>query len=285
MAEALDLDYLLSEVVTLPSLPTTVANITQLVNDPNSTLAQVGKSISADPAIALKTLRLVNSAYYGLREQVTSVDHAVVLLGMKVVQNLVLTAAVFDTFSTGEESLLRHSVATAAAMRVLAETDAASNVQFDDPAEAFTYGLLHDVGKLILQQHLPEQYAAVSKAVADGNTSWAEAEIEVLGFDHGTVGARLAQHWKLAPELCDAIAGHHNLGQCEDEGNRGMAALLAIADYISYEAGFAATNSVPVKLDDSVWAEAGVTSDSLLDVMAEFFDALPDIEDLVQLAA
>jgi HD-like signal output (HDOD) protein len=262
LAEALDLDYLLAEVVTLPSLPTTVANITRLVNDSNSTLAQVAKAISADPAIALKTLRLVNSAYYGLREQVTSVDHAVVLLGMKVVQNLVLTAAVFDTFSAGDESLLRHSVASAAAMRVLAETGAAKNVSIDDPAEAFTYGLLHDVGKLILQQHLPEQYAAVTAAVA-----------------------RLAQHWKLAPELCDAILGHHRLDQCESESNRALAALLAIADYICYEAGFGASNTVPVRLDDDVWAEAGVSSESLLDVMADFFDALPDIEDLVQLAA
>lgn len=285
LAEALDLDYLLSEVVTLPSLPTTVANITQLVNDPNSTLAQVGKAISADPAIALKTLRLVNSAYYGLREQVTSVDHAVVLLGMKVVQNLVLTAAVFDTFSAGEESLLRHSVASAAAMRVLAETDAASNVSIDDPAEAFTYGLLHDVGKLILQQHLPEQYAAVTKAVAAGGKSWSEAEIEVLGFDHGTIGARLAQHWKLAPELCDAIAGHHRLDECESPENRPLAAMLAIADYICYESGFGATTDVPVKLDDAVWSEAGISSECLVDAMAEFFDALPDIEELVQLAA
>lgn len=285
MAEALDLDYLLAEVVTLPSLPTTVANITQLVHDPESTLAQVGKAISADPAIALKTLRLVNSAYYGLREQVTSVDHAVVLLGMKVVQNLVLTAAVFDTFSAGDESLLRHSVASAAAMRVLAETGAASKVRIEDPAEAFTYGLLHDVGKLILQQHLPEQYNAVSEAVAEGNKSWAEAEMEVLGFDHGTVGARLAQHWKLSPGLCDAIAGHHQLDQCESDGNRPLAAMLAIADYICYEAGFGASDTVPVKLDEGVWAEAGVTGDSLLDAMAEFFDALPDIEELVELAA
>lgn len=284
MAEAVDLDYLLSEVVTLPSLPSTVANITRLVNNPDSTLAQVGKSVSADPAIALKTLRLVNSAYYGLREQVSSVDHAVVLLGMKVVQNLVLTAAVFETFSTGEESLLRHSIIVGAAMRVLVDSGAAKNVSFEQPEEGFTYGLLHDVGKIIMHEHLPDEFGKVKDLVAAEGKSWAEAEMEVLDFDHGILGSRLAQHWKLAPELCDAIAGHHDLSQCEEASNRPLAALLAIADYIAYASEFPAFYGVPVKLDDAVWETAGVSSESLIEVMDEFFDALPDTEELMALA-
>lgn len=284
MAETVDLDYLLSEVVTLPSLPSTVARITGLVNDPDSTLADVGKAISADPAIALKALRLVNSAYYGLREQVTSVDHAVVLLGMKVVQNLVLTAAVFETLSTGEESLLRHNVACAVAMRIISDSGAAKNVAMEQPEDAFTFGLLHDVGKIIMQQHLPDEFKKVADAASKSDRPVAEIEREILGFDHGELGGRLAQHWKLPRELCSAISGHHNLAQCDSDDHKPLAATLAIADYLCYASGYPAREGADAGLDDSMWTYAGIANVDLIDIMDEFFESLDDIEELVQLA-
>ena len=96
MKKPCDIDTLLDEVVTLPSLPSSVAHIMRLVSDPQCPLSAVAQAISSDPPLAMKTLRLVNAAYYGLRQQVGTIEHAVVLLGIKVIKNLAFTATVFD---------------------------------------------------------------------------------------------------------------------------------------------------------------------------------------------
>lgn len=282
---AVDIDYLLEEIVTLPSLPSTVAKITALVNDPDCSIADVGKAISADPAIALKALRLINSAHYGVREKVTSVDQAVTLLGMKVIKNVVLTAAVFDSLQFGEETLLRHNVGCGVAMRVLAESGATKNVTIQHPEEAFTCGLLHDIGKIILQQFMPDEYEAVNKACADGQKTWVAAEQEIIGVNHAEIGARLAQNWKLTAELASAIAGHHNLRRCAQPEFQGVAALVSVADYMCYACGLPGKENTPVVLDAEVWEITGLTNESMENAMEKFFDSYSDIEELVELAA
>ncbi len=150
MGTTTKLDYLLEEVVTLPSLPSTVAQITSLINDPNANLQDIGKAISADTALALKTLRIVNSAFYGVREKVSTVENATVLLGMKVIKNLVFTAAVFDSLQFGEEGLLRHNVACGMAMKHLLASGLVQAEGLENADDGFIFGLLHDVGKIIL---------------------------------------------------------------------------------------------------------------------------------------
>ena len=191
MGSSAKLDHLLEEVVTLPSLPSTVAHITQLLNDPNATLQEVGKAIAADTALALKTLRLVNSAYYGVRENVNTVEHAAVLLGMKVIKNLVFTAAVFDSLQFGEEDLLRHNVACGIAMKYLSESGLVQAEGFESADEGFVYGLLHDVGKIVMQHYMEEDARAVMDACVGQELAATEAEREVIGVDHAEIGATI----------------------------------------------------------------------------------------------
>ena len=283
--ETHDIEYILEEVVTLPSLPNTVANITKLVNDPDCPLSKIAKAISGDPSIALKSLRLVNSAYYGLREKVNSVDHAVVLLGMKVIKNLVFTATVFDTLHSDEEALMRHSICCGVVMKILVESGALKECPIEDPDEAFVFGLLHDVGKIIIGQFMSKESALVAEASNGREIPWCAAEREILGFDHAEMGAELALKWKLTDVLVGAIAGHHDVNQCTDPAYRGAAALLSIANYISYAAGFPAKNSVPPKLDPEVWKITGLTTKDIQPILDQFFDSTDDIEELLQLAA
>lgn len=280
-----DIDYYLDEVVTLPSLPSTVAHITELVNDPNCPLSAVGRAISADPSITLKSLRLVNSAYYGLRQKVTSVDHAVVLLGMKVMKNLVFTATVFDTMQSGEEASLRHSVMCGVTMRILAESGKVRGLGIEEPEEAFIFGLLHDVGKIIFHQFMPKEYGLVAEASTARGITWAEAEREIIGTDHAEMGARLAQKWKLDDILADAIGGHHDLGRCAAAAHRPMAALLTVADYICYAAGCPGQGEVPPKVAPEVWETTGLTNRTLIPVLATLFESTGDIEELISMAA
>lgn len=279
-----DIDYLLEEVVTLPSLPATVARITEMVQDPDCSLAAVGKVISADPAIAMKTLRLVNSAYYALQQDVRSVEHAVTLLGIKVVKNMVLSAAVFDSLKQSVTGLLEHSVACGAAMRALVEKGVQSD-RFESADQAFIYGLLHDVGKIIFEQFMPDELAQVDAAVQNGEKASYEAEKEIIGVGHGEMGARLAMKWKLPDELVSAIAGHHDLAQCTEDGTQNLAALLCVADYIVSVSGMPSNPKARVKTSDEAWEASGLTSQDVPSVMCAYFDGLAAAQDLIRLAA
>lgn len=278
------IDELLDEVVTLPSLPTTVAHITGLINNPDSSLQEIGKAIAADTALALKALRLVNSAYYGVRESVSSVEQAASLLGMKVIKNLVFTAAVFDTLQFSEERLLRHNVACGTAMKFLVESNATPKVGIEHPEEAFVYGLLHDAGKIILQQFMPDETRSVMHACSSRQISASEAEQEVIGADHAEIGARLGRKWKLSDELVDGIAAHHDLSKCENQEHRGIAALLSIADYACYQADMPAHDSVPVNIAQEMWDETGLTPETLQPTIDHLIESVESIDELVNIS-
>lgn len=271
MSGAFNIDSLLEDVVTLPSLPDTIVRLMSLVDDPECKLSEVAKVISADPALTLKTLRLVNSAYYGLGKQVGTVEHAVVMLGVRVVKNLALTATVFETLQTGATAFLRHSVACGVAMRAIVDsgkTRAGAAVTGD---EAFIFGLLHDVGKVVLEKYLPEQWREAGERVRTERIPWHQAERAVIGVDHAQVGGRLAQNWKLAPTLAEAIDGHHDLDRPAGDDVRVLAAALAVADFLCAASGLPSHDNPVYDLPDRAWTCAGLAADDVSAVTAEFF--------------
>lgn len=282
MSENREIDYLLEEVVTLPSLPATVARITQMLESPDCSLSEVGKAIATDPAIALKTLRLVNSAYYGLREKVTSVEHAVTLLGIKVVKNLVFTATVFDTLKSSG-NFLRHSIACGMAMRTLAERHPRP-LPIESPDEAFIFGLLHDIGKIIFEQFLSEEYLAVTENCREQHKPSYEVEGEIIGVDHAEMGGRLAEKWKLADPLVDAIAGHHDLSKCKDPAMAEVTSLLCTADFICVACGLGVQPNDIATAPEAVWTAAGLSCEDMPVILNAFFETLPSLDELVSAA-
>jgi putative nucleotidyltransferase with HDIG domain len=277
------IDTLLDEVVTLPSLPTTVTRITELLNDPLSNLSDVANVIQTDPALALKTLRLVNSAYYGVGQRVDTVDHAVTMLGIKVIHNLAYTAAVFETFERGSGELLHHSVMTGIAMRSL--IDHSSCRGMIDPDEAFVFGLLHDVGKILINEFLSKEAEKATLMSHASKIPIYEAERAVIGVDHAELGSRLIEKWGLSPQLGAAIAGHHDLGACEDPGNRKLAAALGVADYICGVAGVPAAAHAVLRISDEHWPVAGITGRTVPAILDRFFASLGFVDELMRLAA
>ena len=238
-ASNVDLDRLLDEIVTLPSAPTMLLKVTKMVDDPSVSLREVAEVISADPPISMKILRLVNSAYYGVRHRVASIEHAISLLGLKVVKNLVLTATVFHTFSSirSEEGLLfereqfwLHCVSTGMIARTLAQSVPESSPL--DAEELFAAGLLHDVGKIILLQHLHKKFEQALKKSAVEKIPLHECELATIGVDHARVGGKLAEKWKLPGELANAICHHHPLS--DEDTFPHAAAIVNLADFICY---------------------------------------------------
>jgi len=277
-----DIDSLLEEVVTLPSMPDSLARLNRLLDDPDVSMRQLAAAISADPSIAMKTLRLVNSAYYGLGQEVTTVEHAVVLLGVRVIKNLVLTAAVFEVIRGSAVRFLRHAVSCAVAMRTLAGHGQLAKA-VHAPEEAFVFGLLHEIGKVILGEYLPEQYANVADLARSRGMPWHEAEQQIIGVDHAALGAQLARNWRLSPMVVNAIAGQHDLDRCPPE-HQVLAANLAVANYICAVCGFGSELRISVELSDPFWQAAALDRRELPRVLNDFFFALPEIDELLQLA-
>lgn len=282
MKGPLDIDSLLSGVITLPSMPATLARITEMIDKEEVSLAQVGRVIASDPGIAMKTLRLVNSASYGLGQQIVNIDHAVVMLGSRVIKNLVITATVFETMKKGTESFLLHCVACGVAMQVLVEKGPLAG-QLESPDEAFVLGLFHDVGKVIFAEYLPREQAEVERLARLEKIPWFEAERQIIGVDHAELGGRLAAQWKLPPLFVHSIAGHHCPADVEPE-YQSHAAALAAADHLCNAAGMTCSeNSIPPS-SHGAWEMLGVDGRAALQVCGDFFDWLPRVKECLTFA-
>jgi HD-like signal output (HDOD) protein len=283
MNKPYDIEALLDEVITLPSLPGTVAHVIRLVSDPQCSLAAVAQAIAADPPLAIRTLRPVNTAYYGLRQKVATIEHAVVLLGIKVIKNLAFTASVFDILQGSVEPFFRHCVACGMAMRSIVEV-LGSRHPIPSPQEAFTCGLLHDIGKVILAEFLPKECDRVAATSRARRIPWYEAERLVIGVDHAAIGGRLAQKWGLPDMLVGGIAGHHDLRQAGDAASHRIAALVSVADYLCSLSGIAADKDAVVYVVEEVWTASELASRDAPPIMDAFIKALPAIDELMRLA-
>lgn len=203
---------LVAGIQTLPSLPPLYLEVLEVARDPNGSLKQIGKIIEQDISMTAKILQLVNSAFFGLRRQISSPVHAVSLLGLDTVQALVLSARVFKGFDQAEnpalclDDLWQHSMAVGVVAKQIVKAEGGEQRLLND---ALMAGLLHDVGKLVLATNLPERYREVLTLVqAQEMTGW-EAEQAVLGATHAEVGAYLLGIWGLPDALVGALAFHH----------------------------------------------------------------------------
>ncbi len=278
-----DIDSLLEDVVTLPSMPVALARLNQLLDDPECSLREVAKAISSDPAIALKTLRLVNSAYYGLGQEVSTVEHAVALLGIKVIKNLTLTATVFDSMKSSAELFLLHCVGCGTVMKVMAEHGFFDTMALETD-EAFVFGLLHDIGKVILEEYLPEECEEVVALQQTDGIPWYQAEREIIGVDHAELGARLAEQWKLPPAVVHAIGAHHDIETCTQPEYSALASALGIADYICSAGGLPSHHQPVFDLQDEVWRLAEVDNTCIPKLLNDFFDAYASVHELLKIA-
>ena len=248
----------------LPTPPIVFHQIQKVINDPRAGATQVAAVLAEDPAMSVKVLKLTNSAFYGLAREVESVKQAVVIVGMEAVKNLVLSASVLDMFKGGgvdqeyQESFWRHSLATAFCCRLLARRIKSRGIV--DPDAAFSAGLLHDMGKIVVCCYLPDEFAALQAARKEDQAHLdCEIETSVLGYDHAQVGSVLAVQWKLPQKLADAIACHHVPQLSESDSP--IAYIVHLADYVAkatfYDAGAEAHRIG--KLQDGVADYLGIT--------------------------
>jgi putative nucleotidyltransferase with HDIG domain len=191
----------------LPTLPDVVARVMQIVSNPLTTAEDLNQVISMDPALTFKILRLANSAFYGFPREITTITQAVTTLGFNTIRNLALSVSVHKMmFADRERGLFsyrdfwKHCVAVGVCSRILAR-----RIGYKSDENAFTAGLLHDIGKSLLERMDHASFlAAIEASRAQSRPLWT-VEQELLGVDHAAIGGRLAEIWNLSQDLRVAI--------------------------------------------------------------------------------
>ncbi len=253
MSEIENLKLATEKLTELPTLPTVVAKITTLMQNPRTSASEVGQAITTDQSLTSKTLKLVNSAFYGFPGRINTITHAIVILGFTTVKNIVLTASIFDAFgknAKGEgfnmEDFWLHSIATGAIAKVLAERR-----HFKYSEEAFIGGILHDIGKVVLNQYATEDFSRILQYQKKHNCLISEAEKAIIHVTHEEVGRWLAQRWNLPRDLALVIQYHSNpkLSKQYQE----LVAIVHIADIFARALGVGSggDDKIPVVKDES----------------------------------
>lgn len=226
------LEKRLAKVHDLPTLPVVVNNVIQITQNPKSSALEVGRAISYDQALATKVLRTANSAFYGFPRKITTITHAIVILGFANIRNIVLTASIFDMFPSkggskyfDREGFWKHSLACGVTSKLIAKRLGIKNLE-----EVFICGLLHDLGKLVLDTYFKEDFARVVRLVKEKEILIRDAEQQLLDIDHAAVGGIVADKWNLPPALIKAIRFHHNPPRASESMR--IAAIVHLADVL-----------------------------------------------------
>ncbi len=275
-------DELVKNSVSLVTLPGVYLQVKKVIDDPDSTMADLSAAISIDPGMTAVVLKLVNSAFYGMPRKVETISRAVGILGMQPLHDLVLAVSVTKAFSGLSQQVMNMSVFWANSFfSGLAARELARKCFLVDSERMFVEGLLRDLGHLLIYQNLPEQAEEAIKISANTGEPIHTTEQKLLGFDYTQVGKALVDAWHLPINLGEAIR-HQN----EPSGTPDYqfeSALLNIAGALTE--GFQSPNGKgnwePLIAQDS-WALTGLDEDSVKICMIEAGKQLSSMLDLME---
>jgi putative nucleotidyltransferase with HDIG domain len=233
----------LMEIKEISTLPQVMARIMEIITDESSCAADLADEIMKDKSLTAKILKMVNSAYYGFYREIVRVSDAVVVLGFNEIRRLSLAISVLDILGRSKRSEIRlrlwnHSLACAALSDILTKEWRLNE------GGAFTAGLLHDIGKAVLDQYFPSMFAAVQASMLKNSLKANEAERLLWNFDHADIGFWLCERWNLPLSLSEAIRYHHRPES--SEGVSPLAKIVHVADNFANEFMELKTAGIPV---------------------------------------
>lgn len=237
---------LVAAVEKMPAFPKSVQRILELSRDINCSPKELVAVIEKDPVMTMKLLRALNSAYYSFPKQITSVNQAVVYLGLNTIKNMALSFAALGTLPQNNaagfdmQHYLQHSLTTAGLARLLAQKFKLENV---NPADCYMAGLLHDFGKVVFAQSMPEEFKLALQKSADERIPLYLAERAVIGSDHTEVGAMLVEKWQFPSGISTLIHDHHTHSANQSE----VASCVFVANQISKQLGYASSGHLAVE--------------------------------------
>lgn len=266
-AQQVFLDDVIRQIKDLPTLPAVAQELLSDLNDDNSSLDTITQKVAMDHSVAAKALRLANSSYYGSNSRVVTLQQAVAMLGVKNVKNLIRMTIMSNFFPASScpgfdfRSFWRHSIATAVCAELISRT---LHMKHDF---AFTAGLLHDIGRLVLVTRFPKAYQEVLDYREREDCQMLEAERAVMQVDHVAAGLALATHWNFSDAISDAIRGHH---EPETAGLNSVASLVHVANSIVHALDLAGEENELVPLLSPVaWSTLALTESDYLAIFRE----------------
>jgi len=206
----MNIEDLFQEENQIPSLPNIFYQFKEAVEDPNRSFDDVAEIVSHDTGLSARLLKIVNSAFFGFPSEIETISHAISIVGIQHLNDLVLSTVVMGCFkdipaeTIDMESFWKHSVACALTSKTLAE-----KIEIPNPERVFVAGLLHDIGRLIICSKASMETLKIFFLMNNQNLPLHLAETEALGFNHSDVGAKLIQEWGL-PKIHEDIVGHHH---------------------------------------------------------------------------
>jgi len=265
----------IERISNLPTLPNLLQKFNEMIKDPKISMDALGKELSKDQVITSKLLKLVNSAFYGFPGRISTISHALVLLGYDALKGLIITSSIFENLSPTAYPLWRHSIAVSLASRKIA-----TKLSLQDREEFAVAGLLHDIGKVILHMEAPQEYCAVvDYARSSGQPLWM-TEAEMLGFDHATIGLWICEEWTLPAKLAIPIGYHHMVNRAQDHKKR--VAVVALADTVVRGMGSGAEGDLVLEETDPLIEEQLPLTGGLLENLVEEIEPeMESIKDLV----
>src|SRR5262245_46524868 len=233
----------------LPTLPSVAGRLIEMALDDRASATEIGELVAKDPALTARLLRVVNSSSYGLRSEVTSVGHAITIIGRQSLRALVLGISIFDTVkessadaAVDRTALWRHAVACAAAGQLIAQAVGRVN-----PEEAYIAGLVHDIGMQILAQLRPKEFRRALDAITQSSADSIRAsESRECGIDHAELGDRIAERWSLPAGIGAAIRYHHDVASAAGEPTpiRRVVAVTTAADCLAWTCGYPSVDAL-----------------------------------------
>ncbi len=251
---------ILAQINSVPSMPSVVMELRKYLNDPEVSFDELARVIEYDPGLTANVLQLANSAYFGWTRTIKTVKEAIARLGTNRVFQMVLCMSVaplvrkpIKGYDTDSEGLWQHSIATAICAELLVEELGLPGLE-----DAFTAGLLHDMGKVVLGTFVEVDDEPIKEIVISDDLSFNEAEQMVLGIDHAEVAAELLKAWNL-PEATVATARWHHQPNHAPEEHQQLVDLIHVADFLCLNFGFGVGNDgLQYRLNEDANARLGL---------------------------
>lgn len=266
----------------LPTIPVVLSQIMHLTASEESSIQDLIRVLDQDQALTIRVLRVANSAYYGLREHVTTIERAVVVLGFDMVRSLATSASFINYFSPknrfdGFELTAFWSHTTA--VGVFSEA-IAHELGLADTGDAFTAGIMHDVGKLVMLLYFEDEFGRVLDRVSEDRLDFFDAELMELGLSHAYVAGELLTQWKIPEILVSAIRHHHEVHLAGEDMK--LAACLNLADFSAHYIKIGSSGSPYIKTPSKeILQRAGLKVDGFKSLLKKLTKKKEDVFKLI----
>jgi putative nucleotidyltransferase with HDIG domain len=267
-------DKILKKIDELPPLPQVVFKIQELIRNPDSSAKDIAKVIETDQAIATKVLRIANSAYYGMPGKISSVQHASVVLGFKTLGEIVTIVGSRGTlnrkllgYGYDTKDLWEHSLAVAFGSKIIAGLKNPSLVN-----EAYTAGLIHDVGKIVLDPYILEQKGEIEFYMENEEKTFLDAENHFFAFNHAEIAFEICEKWNFPEHINLAIKGHHNPSHTDKND---LSYILHMADHTARLIGIGYDeDDFLYKLEEGTMDHLGLKREDISEIILKITDSM-----------